>query len=153
MANDGGIIALLEQWMADTLKALDLFKTVDVWRHQIAAGSGGMEVFTRCAPFAFVSWQSTGAAREGGNDLRQILEFAILIGVESKSAGLARFGSSRKKGTSAIRDLVIAAFDKKRPDGGAFTCDEFYYTGDFEVLDQPNRHAIQMNFEVSQLIS
>jgi len=153
MANDGGLIAVLEQWMADALAALDIFKTVDVWRHQISPGSGGMEAFTRYAPFAFVSWQSTATAREGGNDLRQVLGFAVLIGAESKSAGLARFGSTRKKGTSKIRDLVIAAFDKKRPDDEAVTCDEFYYTGDVEVLDQPNRHAIQINFEVSQLIS
>jgi len=156
MANDGGMLAKLEQFFADTLKALTsggakVFKTADVWRHQVGATAGGMEAFGRCEPFAFVSYQSTDAAREGDYDLRQVFEFAILIGVESPKAGGARIGeSSVKLGVSKIRDLVIAAFDRQHPAGG-LKCDEIYYTGDFEVLDSPKRYMIQMNFETSYL--
>ena len=155
MANDGGLVAKLEQWFADTLAALqhsdkDVFKTAKVWKHQIAASKAGMEAFGRYEPFAFVSYQSADAAREGDYDLRQVLEFAVLIGVESKSDGLARFGSSRYLGTSKIRDLVITALDRQHP-GGDLKCDEIYYTGEIEVFDSPKRHAIQLNFETSYL--
>ena len=156
MANDGGLVAKLEQWMADTLKALTdggakVFRTADIWKHQVGAMEGGMEAFARYQPFAFVSYQSADAAREGDYDLRQVLEFAVLVGVESKSPGVARFGDADRLGTSKIRDLVIAAFDRKRPDDVDITCDEFYYTGEIEVLDSQRHHAIQMNWEVSQL--
>ncbi len=156
MANDSGLMAKLEQWMADTLAALTsggeaVFKTADVWKHQVAVTAGGIEAFERYAPFAFVAYQSTDTAREGDNDLRQVLEFAVLIGVVSKSKGVARTGNTRNLGTSKIRDLVIAAFDQQRPDDVSIVCDEFYYTGGAEVLDSPKRHALQMNFEVSQL--
>ena len=157
MANDGGLIAEIEQSMADTLKALTygdgdalVFKTAEVWRHQIAATAGGAESFARFVPFAFVSYQSADAAREGDYDLRQVLEFAILIGVESTTDGLARTGDATHLGTSKIRDLVIAAFDRSCP-GGDLDCDEFYYTGEMEVFDMPRRHAIEMHFECSQM--
>lgn len=157
MANDSGLMAKLEQWMADQLAALTksvggevVFKTADIWKHQISAGQAGMEAFARYEPFAFVSYQSADAAREGGYDLRQVLEFAVLIGVESKAKGVARFGDGNHLGTSKIRDLVITLFDRKHP-AGEFNCDEFYYTGEIEVFDSPKRHAIQMNFETSQL--
>ena len=155
MANDGGLMATLEQWFADTLAALTdggnlVFKTADVWRHQISASKGGFEAFGRYEPFAFVSYNATDAAREGGYDLRQVLEFAVLIGVESREDGVARFGDASHLGTSKIRDLVIAALDRVHP-GGTFNCDDFYYTGDIEAVDAPKRHAIQMNFETSQL--
>ena len=156
--NDGGLIAKLEQWLADTLKALTwgednmlVFKTADVWKHQVGATEGGLETSERYQPFAFSSYQSGNSAREGDNDLRQIPSFAILIGVSSKEDGVARFGDATHLGTSKIRDLVINALDKKRPDGTDITCDEFYYIDEIEVLDQPKRHWIQMNFEVSQL--
>lgn len=158
MANDGGLIAKLEQWMADTLAAItdsngdDVFKKADIWKHQVAATEGGMQAFTKYEPFAFVAYMSGDAAREGDYDLRQVLEFAVLIGVESKSNGVARFGDGNNLGTSKIRDLVIAAFDKQRPSDETITCDEFYYTGEVEVFDSPKHHAIQMTFEVSQLI-
>ena len=148
-------MAQLEQWFADTLAALTndgdaVFKTAKVWKHQIAATKGGIEAFGRYQPFAFVSYQSAAGAREGDYDLRQVLEFAVLIGVESRSVGVARFGSSRKLGTSKIRDLVIAAFDRQHP-GGGLACDDIYYTGEIEVFDSPKRHCIQMNFETSYL--
>jgi len=150
MANDGGLVAKLEQWFADTLAALTVFRTADIWRHQISATKSGMEAFPRYEPFAFVSYQSVDAAREGGYQLRQVLEFAILIGVESKTDGVARFGDSNNLGTSKLRDLVIAAFDKKHP-GSGLKCDEIYYTGDIEVFDSPKRHMLQMTFETSFL--
>jgi len=150
-------MAILEQWMADTLAALqyggaDVFKTADIWRHQLGGTGGGLEASTRYAPFAFVSYQGGKSAREGNNDLRQIFEFAVLIGTEFKEDGIARFGSNIQLGTSKIRDLVIALFDKKRPDDETVTCDEFYYIDEIEILDMPKKHWIQLNFEVSQLI-
>lgn len=153
MANDGGLVAKLEQWFTDQLKALELnsekvFNTADIWRHQISAQSGGFEAAAEYAPFAFVSYQSAKSAREGGYTLRQVIEFAILIGTESKEAGVARFGSSVKLGTSKIRDLVIELFDRKHP-GAELACDEIYYTGEIEIADTPTYHAIQMNFETS----
>lgn len=155
MANDGGLMAAIEQWLADTLAALkhegkNVFRTAKPWKHQIGPTKAGMEAFGRYEPFAFVSYQAADAAREGDYDLRQVLEFAVLIGVESKEDGVARFGDANHLGTSKIRDLVIAALDRVHP-GGTFNCDDFYYTGDIEVVDAPKRHGIQMNFETSQL--
>ncbi len=163
MGNDEGLVAKLEQWFADTLAALTyedklVFKPegpnspkgADVWKHQIAATGGGGEAFSRYEPFAFVSYSGADGAREGDYDLRQVLEFAILIGVESKVAGVARFGDDNNLGTSKIRDLVIAAFDRQHP-GGELKCDEIYYTGEFELIDSSKRHAIRMNFETSYL--
>jgi len=155
MANDGGLIATLEQWFASALAALtsggeQVFKTADIWRHQIAATSAGLEAIDRYAPFAFVSYQADDAAREGGYDLRQVVEFVILIGVAAKEAGVARFGDANSLGVSKIRDLVIALFDRQHP-GGSFKCDEIYYTGSVEVLDTPARYVIQMSFETSFL--
>lgn len=155
MANDGGLMAALEQWMADQLAALEfegnlVFKTAEPWKHQIGPTKAGMEAFERYDPFAFVSYQSTDSAREGDYDLRQVLEFAVIIGVVSREDGVARFGDAAHLGTSKIRDLVIALFDRTHP-GGTFNCDDFYYTGDVEVVDAPKKHAIQMKFETSQL--
>ena len=157
MANDGSLISTLEQWFADTLAALQyggaaVFRTADVWKHQIAATEGGMEKFEQFAPFAFVSRRDNDAAREGDNDLRQVLEFAILIGQSNKRPGAARTGDADDLGTSKIRDLVIVCFEKtnKHP-GGSFACDEIYYTGDIEVLDSRSRHLIQITFETSFL--
>jgi len=157
MANDGGLIATLEQWMVTTLAALTnngkaVFKTVEVWKHQVSAAKGGLEKFSHYEPFAFVGYMSTDTAREGGYDLREVFEFGILIGVQSRSDGVARFGNSNNLGTSKIHDLVITAFDRKHP-GGSLTCDDFYFTGAIEVIDAPKHHAIEMHFETSQLIT
>jgi len=157
MANDGGLIAKLEEWFAARLAALTetdggpaVFKTADLWKNQIAASKAGLEAFGRYEPFAFVSYQSADAAREGGYSLRQVLEFVILIGVESKEDGIARYGDDNNLGVSKIRDLVIELFDRKHP-GGELECDEIYYTGDVEVLDAPKKYMIQMTFETSFL--
>jgi len=155
MANDGGLVAKLEQWFADQLAALEykdvkVFRTAGVWRHQVVATKGGLEGFARHEPFAFVSYQSADAAREGDYDLRQVLEFALFIGVESKFDGVARFGDDNNLGTSKLRDLVIALFDRTHP-AGEFHCDEIYYTGEIELVDSPKQHAIEMTFETSYL--
>jgi len=155
MANDGGMIAVIEQWLADTLAALTsggeaVFTTSAVWRHQISGTKGGLEAFGRYAPFAFVSYQDCDAAREGDNDLRQVFAFAILIGVESKSDGDAKIGNAQQLGTSKIRDLVIAALDQKRPDDEfAYALDDFLYISDVEVIDTTKQHAIQIIVECS----
>ena len=151
MANDGGLMAKLEQWMVDTIAALGLFKTADLWKHQVGLDGGGTESFTQYEPFAFVSYAAADTAREGGNDLRQVLEFAVVIGVESKVAGIARFGDANNRGVNSLRDSLIAAFDRARPDDETVTCDEFYYTGDFLVVDTPKRCALEMRFECSQM--
>jgi len=156
MANDGGLMAKIEQWFADELVALqhegkDVFKTADVWKHQISVTeSGGIEGFSRYTPFAFVGYQDSDSAREGDYDLRQVLSFAFLIGCESKHVGVARTGDDNNLGVSKIRDLVIAHFDRTHP-GEEFDCDEIYYTKDYEVIDRPKQYAIEMIFEIGQL--
>jgi hypothetical protein len=155
MSNDGGLISQLEQWFADELAALEsggekVFRTADIWKYQIAAVKGGLESFERYAPFAFVSYLSADGAREGDYDLRQVLEFAIVLGVQSKAEGVARFGDANNLGIGKIRDLVINLFDKQHP-GGELKCDEIYYTGEIPLADAPKVFAVQMHFETSFL--
>jgi len=155
MANDGGMIAKLEQWFADVLAAMTnggvkVFDTAKVWRHQVGVTEGGLEAFERYAPFAFPGFVSDEAAREGDNDLRRVLEFAILVGVTSKSDGDARTGTATDLGVSKIVDLVIAAFDQQHP-GEEFTCDPVYYTSTIEALVAPKKYAVEMRFEVSYI--
>jgi len=155
MSNDGGLISQLEQWFADTLIPLEsegkkIFRTADVWKYQVAPVKGGMESFERYAPFAFVSFLSADGAREGDYDLRQVLEFTIVLGVTSKAEGVARFGDESHLGIGKIRDLVIALFDHQHP-GGDLKCDEIYYTGEIILADAPKVFAVQMHFETSFL--
>ena len=152
MANDGGMLAKLEQRIADTLAALqvdeaDVFKTADVWKHQIAVGRSGVESFDGLEPFAFAAYSRVDADRQGDYDLRQIFEFAVLIGVGSKEAGVCRMGDGSSLGTSKIRELVIAALDGVHP-GDGFSCDEFKYVGEVEFIDLPKKHAIEMHFQI-----
>lgn len=156
MANDGGLIAELEDWFATQLATLtyngdDIFKTAAVWKHQVSADSGGMEAFARYAPFAFVGYDDGKAAREGGYDLRRVLSFHILIGVEYKEAGVARFGSATEPGVSIITQQVINLFDKNHP-GGDLACDEIYYTDEMTVYEDPNRYMVEMVFETSKMM-
>jgi len=155
MPNDGGTVAVIEQFIADTLAALTynnvaVFKTAEVWRFQIGAGEGGIEAFKRYEPFAFVKYQPPTGDREGDYDLRQVLRFAVVIGVESRSAGAARTGDSNNLGTSKIRDLVIDALDGQHP-GESTNCDPIYYRGELEAFDSPTRHAIEMYFEANMI--
>ncbi len=70
MANDGGMLAKLEQWIADTMAALqnggvDVFKTTEVWKHQIGVGQSGVESFDAYEPFAFCAYARVRADRQG----------------------------------------------------------------------------------------
>ncbi len=152
MANDGGMLARLEQWIADTMAALqnggsDVFETADVWKHQISVGQSGVESFDGLEPFAFCAYARVRADRQGGHDLRQIFEFVLLIGVGSKNKGVCRMGDGSSLGTSKIRELVIAALDGVHP-GDGFGCDPFKYAGEIEFIDLPKKHGIAMHFEI-----
>lgn len=152
MTNDGGMLAKLEQWIADTLAALqngeaNVFKTADVWKHQIGVGRSGIESFDSLEPFAFAAYARVNADRQGNYDLRQIFEFAVLIGVGSKEDSVCRMGDANNLGTSKIRELVIAALNDVHP-GDGFSCDEFKYVGEVEFVDLPKKHAIEMFFEI-----
>lgn len=155
MADNDGQVKKVAEWMVSVLAALqynskDVFRTTELWKHQIAAGEGGTEAFSRYQPFAFINYQSCEGAREGGKDLRQIWTFAIAFGVESKSAGVAKWGDANNLGTTKIRELIISAFDKKHP-GSGFDCDEFYYIDEVVIVDGLKQHAIQMHFEASKM--
>ncbi len=155
MANDGGLIAKLEESFVTVLAALQIegvnvFKTADHWRHQVGAAGGGIEAFLRYAPFAFVGYQADEAAREGGYDLREIPTIHIFVGAYDDSPGCARIGDAAHLGISKIRDLVIAAFESKTP-AGDLGCDESYYIGSVTVIDAEKRHAIEMAFEISKI--
>lgn len=149
MANDGGMTASLEQWLADTLKALkyldkDVFKTSEPWAWQITAGTSGN--FSKMQPFAFSGYQlDADGFREGGGDLRQQLKYGVVIGVKSTVDGVAKNGDTTHLGISKIRELVIAAIDKHHPDNG-LNCDDFMYEGEMGWVDKPRQCAIQLNF-------
>ena len=156
MANDDGMISKIEGYFVTLLRALeheskkvfrDDEKSVDHWKHQLAATSGGLEAFERYAPFAFVSYMETDSAREGGNDLRQVPILAVLIGVTNKEPGVARLGDENTLGASKIRDLVIDLLDTNQP--AAIACDEIYYAGDIITVETEKHFAIQLKFELS----
>jgi len=154
-SNDGGLIAKIEQWIADTLVALTnqneaVFKTAEVWKYQIGVDKAGPEAFTRYQPFAFVSYLPVEAEREGDYDLRQVLQFAVAIGIESKSDGVARIGDDNNLGISRIRELVIDSLDGTHP-GTGYDCDDLFYTGEIELVDSPRKYAIQMHFRTNWL--
>jgi len=152
MAKQKGITAKLEDWIAGLLAALqddgaDVFKTAEVWKHQLTSGA---ESFAAYEPFAFVSYWPADAAREGDYDLRQILRFSVLVGLESKTDGVARLGDDSHLGASRVRDLVIAAIDGQHP-GDGFDCDEMYFLGETEIVDSPKRYATELHFACNQL--
>ena len=153
MAKAKGMTARLEDWIAGILVALTdadddlVFKTSEPWKHQLESG---MESFTRFEPFAFTSYWPADAAREGGYDLREILRFSVLLGVESKSKGTARRGDDNNLGASMIRDLTIAALDGQHP-GAGFDCDELFFTGETELVDSAKRYATELHFQANWL--
>lgn len=155
MSNDGGLTAKLEEWIVTVLTALEyggsaVFKEVDHWRHQVGATGAGLEAFQRYAPFAFVGYQQSDSAREGGHELREIPTIYILIGTYNNVPGVARIGDASHLGTSKIRDLVIAALESQTPTGD-LGCDECYYADDIVVVDAEKRHAIEMAFDISKM--
>jgi len=155
MPSDGGITSEIEVAMVGVLEALEnndktVFKTAEQWDDQFDTTAGGLEKFDRFAPLAFVAFGDAGSNRLGGYDLEQQLRFAVLIGTESKAAGIARTGDAKHLGISKIRDLVIAAFDKLHP-GNGLTCNSIYYDGEYKLVDQPKRQAQQLNFTVGYI--
>jgi len=116
MANDGGMVARLEAAVVERLKTLqnegvDVFKTVDHWRHQIGIGNSGIASFERFAPFAFVKWRPESPQREGDYDLNQKLTIAVAIGQINTQDGDARIGSADKIGISLMHSLVVNLLD------------------------------------------
>ena len=150
--NDGALTSRLEQAVADRLASLGVFRTADVWRHQVAATSGGREAFGRYSPFAFVSAVPATPDREGDGDLRRVIEVAVLIGVDARSAGVARSGDASHKGTAALGESVIAALDRWHP-GSAFDCDDLRLSDESEVLDSDKQHAIVLIFQAWRMQS
>ena len=156
MANDGSLTSRIEAWIVTILTALThnnevVFKTVDVWMGQIGATKSGLEAFDRFAPFAFVGYQPDYySAREGDYDLRKPLEFAITIGVTSKSNGVARKGDTNNIGANLIEELVIAALDKQHP-GNGFDCDDLYHIGTMTTVDALKKRGIQINFTADRV--
>jgi hypothetical protein len=141
---DAPAIVNIENWAVASLAALGVFKTVGVWKHQIAADKGGLEAWDKYAPFAFVGEEPTGPDREGGYDLNRKIRIVILIGQKSHEDGAARVGDDQTVGTIELRDSVIAAIEGSNP--GA-CCDDFYYTGGSEVVDAPRKHGVELSFE------
>lgn len=155
MANDGGKVAVIEQAMVDAAAVLQnngkqLFKTCDIWKHQISADAGGMEAFERYAPFFFAKYEPPAGAREGDYDLNQKLRFVVAIGFKSKQKGVARVGNSNNTGASKARDIIISTFDDWHP-GGDVGCDQLYYFDEFELVDAPKHYALQINFVANLL--
>jgi len=148
MAKVKGMTAKLEDWLASLLAVITdedselVFKTAQPWQHQLESGA---ESFANFVPFAFVSYFPFDTSREGGYDLNDKLRFSVLIGIESKSSGIAARGDDNHLGASRIRDLVIDAIEGKHP-GKAFNCDDFYYLSETELVDSPKRYATELHF-------
>jgi hypothetical protein len=138
-----GVTTALEQAMVDEIKTLNLFKTVDRWKHQISADQGGAEAFDKYAPFAFVKFAPpTDSNRQGDGDLNQILRFEVGTGFKSKEAGQA------KDAASQARDLIINLFDRWHP-GSGFECDDFHFDTDEVNFDSSTRHGLILFFKTS----
>lgn len=153
MANDGGLCAKLEDWIAARLALLEysgakVFRTAEPFRWQIQAS--GPEAFLRYAPFAFVGWKPQSPDREGGNDLRGRPQFHVLIGTVSEAAGEARRGSAGRLGASKLRDLAIACLDQENP-GAGYDIDDLLLVDEYDVDEGPKHFAFALVFETSQL--
>lgn len=153
MNKEKGMTAKIEDWLAEVLAALTdgdgaaVFKTAEPWTHQLASGA---ESFQQFEPFAFISFWPADAAREGDYDLNDKLRFSILIGLESKVSGIARRGDDNHLGASRIRDLVVAAVEGTHP-GDGFACDDFYFSGETELVDSAKRYATELHFTANWL--
>ncbi len=155
MANDGGIMAVIEQAIADKLAALqyvvgedtvDVFKTAEVWTGQTNATKGGVEKFLQYAPFAFVSFIPPDEAREGDYNLREMLLFAVAIGQVSKKDGVARIGDATHLGISKLYDYVLGELDGKHPGVGIISND-LYFAGTDLLIKTPRAYAMQIYFK------
>jgi len=156
MANDGGKLGIWADWMVTVLAALqyngkDVFNTVEKWKHQIGVGASGLESLDRFAPCAFIGYVEDDTAREGGYDLREVPTLAVIVGVVSQEPGVAMWGDATHLGFSKIRDLIIDAFDGKRPSDEAVKCDEFYYVGAVLMAATDKKIVVEMHFETSEM--
>lgn len=151
MVFDIGVISKLEDWFVTKLIPLKddgkkVFKTVAAWEWQTESGT---ESFTGFEPFAFISYFPANPDRAGDYDLLDKMRFIILIGIESKKKGVARRGNANNLGYSRIRELVVDAVEKEAP---GFGCDEFYSTGETELVDQPKRYAAVLTFTANRIV-
>ena len=152
MPETKGMTAKIEDSIVGVLAVLTdnsktVFKTAEVWKHQLSSGT---ESFAGLEPFCFVSYWPADAAREGDYDLRQVLMFSILIGLESKQPGIARVGDNNHLGASRIRDLVIDAIEKTHP-GATFDCDDLEFVSETEIVDAPKKYATELHFQTNWL--
>jgi hypothetical protein len=156
MSKTKGMSVRIEDWIVTVLAALkdnegvDVFKTVQPYIGQL--DEKGIEGILGLQPFAFVAYFPFSPQREGDYDLNDKLRFSVLIGIESKEAGVARRGDDAHLGASQIRDLVITAIEKKHP-GEGFDCDEFYYDSETEWVDSPKKYATELFFVANWLRS
>jgi hypothetical protein len=155
MANDGSIPSLIEDAIVAKIIALQFngdnaFKTVEVWKGQIAPGNAGIEAFSRYSPFAFVSYEPEFPGREGDGDLRKVMGFSVAIGQVSSADGVCRFGDATHPGTNILEDLVIDALDNVHP-GTGIACDDLRFDGSIILTDDLRRRAIQLNFKANRM--
>ena len=78
------------------------------------------------------------------------MQFAVLIGVESKKPGIAFYGDDNNLGASRIRDLVIDAIDQEHP-GVEYDCDDLNFSGETEMADTPKRYATELHFRCNRM--
>jgi hypothetical protein len=144
MATQKGYATLIEDAIAAVLKALTdadgdaLFKTAEVYKNQFQERSL-VESLDALAPCAFVKHTPGAPQREGGHDLSRVLDFEIVYGCTSVTAGDARRGTDDKIGGSKLYDTIVAALEGWHP-GAEFDCDEFHLTDETEVLDAPKKY-------------
>jgi len=133
------------------LIAMDLFRTVDRWKHQIGAADSGSESFNQYAPFAFVKCTPATENREGDYDLRRTFNVAIAIGGESKDIDVARSGSATELGVLKMADLIIKELDNTHP-GEAIACDDMHLVAEEESIDRPKKYAMELMFEINYMM-
>jgi hypothetical protein len=155
MANDSGKIAEIEAAIVSMIAAATLsgdvvFRTVDHWAWQIT-GPDSWKAYT---PFAFVSYAGTSeTAPEGDHDLRQRMEFAVLIGTEiSGDPEAARIGkgtdaSKRQLGISRLKDIVLGVLQELKPTN-VTGVEYLEFTGDTVAMSESNRCALELRFVV-----
>jgi len=151
MANDGGLMALIEQAIADKLDALvfeekKVFKKAEAWDYQIDATKGGIERIVSHTPFAFVEFMPPTGKREGDYDLREVFIFAVLIGTASKETGVARKGDDDHLGISKIYDLVIETLDRVHP-GDGIACEDIHFIDSEPFVETQRAYGLQLYFQ------
>jgi hypothetical protein len=155
MSNDGGTMAKVEEFIVDTLAALEyngvkVFKTADHWDGQIGQEDSGKESFERYTPFAFVKGFHNDPDFEGDRDLKQSFRFAVCVGQSAKTSKLSRIGDDKNLGVSMLHDLVIDAINGKHPGSGIQT-ECLFFDGASEVVDGKNKYAEELQFKADYI--